>query len=73
MTRGTTDEEDAERLASRLRNAATEIRPLAHDLQPTPVHDRGLRAALADSATLKTPEMPDIRLHTDIAASLHRQ
>ena len=44
MTPGTTDEEDAERLASRLRNAATEIRRLAHDLQPAPVHDRGLEA-----------------------------
>ena len=71
MTPGTTDEEDAERLASRLRNAATEIRRLAHDLQPAPVHDRGLQAALADYiATLETPEMPQIRLHTDIAASL---
>jgi signal transduction histidine kinase len=71
MTPGTTDEEDAERLASRLRNAATEIRRLAHDLQPAPVHDRGLQAALADYiATLETAEMPQIRLHTDIAASL---
>jgi len=34
MTRGTPDEQDAERLAARLRNAATEIRRLAHDLQP---------------------------------------
>jgi signal transduction histidine kinase len=37
MTPGTADEQDAERLASRLRNAATEIRRLAHDLQPAPV------------------------------------
>ena len=48
-----------ERLASRLRNAATEIRRLAHDLQPTPVNDRGLEAALTDYiATLDAPEMP---------------
>jgi signal transduction histidine kinase len=71
MTPGTTDEEDAERLASRLRNAATEIRRLAHDMQPAPVDDRGIEAALADYiATLEAPEMPQIRLHADIAASL---
>jgi two-component system, NarL family, sensor kinase len=71
MTPGTPDEQDAERLASRLRNAATEIRRLAHDLQPAPVDDRGLEAALADYiATLDVPEMPKIRLHSDIAGSL---
>ena len=71
MTPGTPDEEDAERLASRLRNAATEIRRLAHNLQPAPVDDRGLEEALADYiATLEAPEMPQIRLHADIAASL---
>ena len=71
MTPGTTDEEDAERLASRLRNAATEIRRLAHDLQPAPVHDRGLEAALADYiATLEAPEMPRIQFHADVAGSL---
>jgi two-component system, NarL family, sensor kinase len=68
MTPGTTDEGDAERLAVRLRNAATEIRRLAH---AAPVGDRGLEAALADYiATLETAEMPQIQLHTDIAASL---
>ena len=71
MTPGTTDDEDAQRLASRLRNAATEIRRLAHDLQPTPVNDRGFEAALADYiATLEAPEMPQIRLHAEIAGSL---
>ena len=59
MTPGTADEQDAELIASRLRNAATEIRRLAHDLQPAPVEDRGLEAALADYiATLDAPEMP---------------
>jgi signal transduction histidine kinase len=71
MTPGTADEEDAERLAFRLRNAATEIRRLAHDLQPAPVDDRGLEAALADYiATLEAPEMPQIRLHAEVAGSL---
>jgi signal transduction histidine kinase len=31
--------------------AATEIRRLAHDLQPAPVEDRGLEAALSDYIT----------------------
>ena len=71
MTPGTADEQDAELLASRLRNAATEIRRLAHDLQPAPVVDRGLEAALADYvATLDAPEMPRIQFHADIAGSL---
>jgi signal transduction histidine kinase len=71
MTPGTEDEQDAERLASRLRNAATEIRRLAHDLQPAPVEDRGLEAALSDYiATLDAPELPKIRLHTEIAESV---
>ena len=71
MTRGTPDEQDAERLAARLRNAATEIRRLAHDLQPAPVSDRGLEAALADYiATLDAPEVPTIQLRADIAGSL---
>jgi signal transduction histidine kinase len=71
MAPGTADEEDAERLAARLRNAATEIRRLAHDLQPAPVDDRGVEAALADYiATLEAPEMPQIRLHAEVAESL---
>lgn len=71
MTPGTADEQDAERLASRLRNAATELRRLAHDLQPTPVQDRGLEPALADYiATLDTPEMPHIGLRVEVAGSL---
>ena len=69
MTPGTVDDRDAERLAARLRNAATEIRRLAHDLQPAPVADRGLEAALADYiATLNAPEMPTIQLRAEIAA-----
>ena len=71
MTPGTDDEQDAERLASRLRNAATEIRRLAHDLQPAPVEDRGLEAALSDYiATLDAPDMPKIRLRAEIAGLL---
>jgi signal transduction histidine kinase len=71
MAPGTADEQDAERLASRLRNAATEIRRLAHDLQPAPVDNRGLEAALADYiAALEAPEMPQIRLHAEVAGSL---
>jgi signal transduction histidine kinase len=71
MIPGTADEQDAERLASRLRNAATEIRRLAHDLQPAPVEDRGLEAALSDYiATLDAPEMPKIRLRTKIDGAL---
>jgi signal transduction histidine kinase len=64
MTPGTDDEQDAERLASRLRNAATEIRRLAHDLQPAPVEDRGLETALSDYiATLDAPELPNAADH----------
>jgi two-component system, NarL family, sensor kinase len=71
MTPGTRDEQDAERLASRLRNASTEIRRLARDLQPRAVEDRGLEAALADHiAALDAPDMPAIRLHADIAGPL---
>jgi signal transduction histidine kinase len=71
MTPDTADERDAERLAARLRNAATEIRRLAHDLQPTPVDNRGLEAALTDYiATLDAPEMPTIHFRADIARSL---
>jgi signal transduction histidine kinase len=71
MTRGTPDERDAERLAARLRNAATEIRRLAHDLQPAPVSDRGLEAALTDYiATLDAPDLPTIQFRAAIAGSL---
>ena len=71
MTPGTVDEQDAERLAARLRNAATEIRRLAHDLQPAPMGDRGLEAALADYiATLDAPEMPKIQLRAEVAEPL---
>lgn len=71
MIPGTADEHDAEQLAARLRNAATEIRRLAHDLQPSPVVDRGLEAALADYIpALEGPEMPQIRLHIDGVVSL---
>jgi signal transduction histidine kinase len=71
MTPGTADEQDAERLAVRLRNAATEIRRLAHDLQSTPVDNRGVEAALKDYiATLDANEMPTIHFRTDIAGSL---
>jgi two-component system, NarL family, sensor kinase len=68
---GTADEQDAERLAARLRNAATEIRRLAHDLQPAPVDNRGLEAALTDYiATLDAPEVPTIQFRADLAGSL---
>jgi two-component system, NarL family, sensor kinase len=71
MTPGTTDAQDAERLAARLRSAATEIRRLAHDLQPALVGDRGLEAALADYiATLDAPEMPRIQFSADLGGSL---
>jgi signal transduction histidine kinase len=71
MTPGTADEQDAERLPSRLRNASTEIRRLARDLQPRPVDDRGLEVALADHiAALDAPDMPAIRLHADITKPL---
>jgi signal transduction histidine kinase len=71
MTPGTDDEQDAERLAGRLRNTATEIRRLAHDLQRAPVEDRGLEAALADYiTTLEAPEMPNIQLDAKIAGPL---
>jgi signal transduction histidine kinase len=71
MPRDTDDERDAERLATRLRNAATEIRRLAHDLQPAPVEDRGLEAALTDYiATLTAPEMPKIQLRAELDGSL---
>jgi signal transduction histidine kinase len=71
MAPGTADEQDAERLAARLRNAATEIRRLAHDLQPAPLDNRGLEAALTDYvATLNAPEVPTIQLRANIAGSL---
>jgi two-component system NarL family sensor kinase len=71
MTPGTADEQDAERLAARLRNATTEIRRLAHDLQPAPVEDRGLEAALADYiATLDAPQMPNVQLRVAATRSL---
>jgi signal transduction histidine kinase len=71
MIPGTTDEQDAEQLAARLRNAATEIRRLAHDLQPALVADRGLEAALADYvATLDAPQMPNIQLRAEVAGPL---
>jgi signal transduction histidine kinase len=71
MAPDTADERDAERLAARLRNAATEIRRLAHDLQPTPVDNRGLEAALSDYvATLDAPEMPTIQFGADLSGSL---
>jgi signal transduction histidine kinase len=71
MMPGTADEQDAERLASRLRNASTQIRRLAHDLQPRPVDDRGLEVALTDHiAALDAPDMPAIRLHADITEPL---
>jgi signal transduction histidine kinase len=71
MTQGSVDEQDADRLASRLRNAATEIRRLAHDLQPAPVDNRGLEAALTDYiATLDAPDVPRIQFHADVVGSL---
>jgi signal transduction histidine kinase len=71
MSKGTTDEQEAERLAARLRNAATEIRRLAHNLQPAPVEDRGLDAALTEYvATLEGPQMPHVQLNVQITEPL---
>lgn len=64
MIPGTADEHDAEQLAARLRNAATEIRRLAHDLQPAPVADRGLEAAAVKSLPQRSPRLTPKSLYS---------
>ncbi len=60
MAPGSTDEHDAARLTDRLREAATEVRRLAHNLQPA-VLDRGLDRAIRDHiAGLGGPGAPAV-------------
>jgi len=64
MVPGSADEQDAGRLAQRLRSAATELRRVAHDLQPGPLADQGLQSAIEDYvATLTGPDAPMIEVH----------
>ena len=56
MPEGSPDAEEAARLASRLRNAATEVRRIAHDLQPD--RDRRRRPDRADPRPRRLPHRP---------------
>ena len=67
MGPGTVDEREAEQLALRLRNASSQVRQLAHDLQLDGTTDGSLEEDLRRYlATLKGPDVPEIRL--DVAA-----
>lgn len=62
MPSGTPDEQEAHRLAVRLRAAATEIRQVAHDLQPSVV-EHGLAAAVTGHVNgLVGPTVPAFRV-----------
>ena len=59
MPDGSPDAEEAARLASRLRNAATEVRRIAHDLQPAGTDAAGLTGLIRDHiASLTGPAVP---------------
>jgi two-component system, NarL family, sensor kinase len=66
MPEGSPDAEEAALLASRLRNAATEVRRIAHDLQPTGTVDAGLSGLIRDHvASLTGPGIPSFTVDLD--------
>ncbi len=66
MPAGSTDADEAGRLATRLRNAATEVRRIAHDLQPTGAGQPGLAGLVEDYvASLTGPNRPSCTVHVD--------
>ena len=72
MSEGSADAKEAGRLATRLRNAATEVRQIAHDLQPTGAGTAGLAGLIEDYvSSLTGPSVPSFTLHLDDLAD-HR-
>ena len=66
MPEGSPDAEEAARLAARLRAAATEVRRIAHDLQPTGTDDAGLTGLIRDYvASLTGPDIPSFTVDLD--------
>jgi signal transduction histidine kinase len=66
MPEGSPDAEEAARLAARLRGAATEVRQIAHDLQPTGTDDAGLTGLIRDHvASLTGPDLPSFTVDLD--------
>ena len=66
MPEGSPDAEEAARLAARLRNAATQVRRIAHDLQPTGTDDAGLTGLIRDYvASLTGPDLPSFTVDLD--------
>jgi signal transduction histidine kinase len=66
MPEGSPDAQEAGRLAARLRNAASEVRQIAHDLQPTGAGTAGLAGLVEDYvASLAGPSLPSVTLHLD--------
>ena len=66
MPEASPDAEEAARLAARLRNAATQVRRIAHDLQPTGTDDAGLTRLIRDYvASLTGPDLPSFTVDLD--------
>jgi signal transduction histidine kinase len=66
MPEESADAEETGRLAARLRNAATEVRQIAHDLQPTGTSTAGLAGLIEDYvSSLTGPSVPSFMLHLD--------
>jgi signal transduction histidine kinase len=66
MPEGSPDAEEAGRLTTRLRNAATEVRHIAHHLQPTGAGAAGLAGLIEDYvSSLTGPSVPSFTLHLD--------
>jgi signal transduction histidine kinase len=71
MVSGSPDEQQAGQLANRLRNAATEMRRVAYDLQPEMVGDQGLAAAVSDHiSSLTGTGLPEWRIQVDLSSPL---
>lgn len=66
MSDGSADADEAARLAARLRTAATEVRQIAHDLQPTGTGTAGLTGVIRDHvASLTGPDLPSFTVDLD--------
>lgn len=65
MPPGSPDAADAARLATRLRTAASEVRRIAHDLQPTPDTPHLTAVILDFVASVRGPGAPDLTVELE--------
>lgn len=66
LTPGSRGEQDAARLAERLRHAAGEVRNIAHGLDPGPLSESLGEAVTAYLESLKGPHLPDFSVHIEV-------